>query len=125
MKALSVKQPWAWAIIHAGKDIDNRPRRTHHTGTIAIHGSLQPFIGWEKFYPKRAAKPPSNDGWERGAIIGFVDLVECVDDSRSKWFSGPFGYVLKNPRPLRKPIPCKGALGLWEIPPKILKLCRV
>ena len=26
-KALSVRQPWAWAIIHGGKDIENRVTR--------------------------------------------------------------------------------------------------
>lgn len=24
MKALSIRQPWAWAILHAGKDVENR-----------------------------------------------------------------------------------------------------
>ena len=28
MKALSIRQPWAWAILHAGKDIENRDWRT-------------------------------------------------------------------------------------------------
>jgi len=23
MKALSIKQPWVWAILHAGKDVEN------------------------------------------------------------------------------------------------------
>jgi hypothetical protein len=39
MKALSVRQPWAWAIIHAGKDIENWTWRTHYRGEVAIHAS--------------------------------------------------------------------------------------
>jgi hypothetical protein len=26
MRALTVRQPWAWAIVHGGKDIENRTR---------------------------------------------------------------------------------------------------
>jgi len=123
MKALSVKQPWAWAIIHGGKTIENRSRRTHFRGTIAIHASAQPRREWE--FPTRAASPPSEDEWVLGAIIGFADLVDCVEQHRSEWFGGPFGYVLAKPRPLQTPVPCKGALGFWNVPPNVLRRCRV
>ena len=123
MKALSVKQPWAWAIIHGGKTIENRPRRTHLRGKIAIHASAQPRREWE--FPARARKPPPQEKWVLGAIIGFVDVVDCVHNHRSKWFQGPFGYLLANPRPLRAPVPCKGALGFWKIPTHILRRCRI
>lgn len=46
MKALSVRQPWAWAILHAGKRIENRERKDgampavcHHEGPLLIHAS--------------------------------------------------------------------------------------
>jgi hypothetical protein len=91
---------------------------------IAIHASLAPFRGWERLYPARAPKVPLADQWVLGAIIGFVEVVDCVDEHRSKWFLGPFGYVLANARPLRKPVPCKGALGFWVVPPDVLRRCR-
>jgi hypothetical protein len=53
--------------------------------------------------------------------------VDIVTTSRSKWFDHPqeglvnYGWVLKNVTPLKKPIPCKGALGLWELPPHVLE----
>jgi len=50
----------------------------------------------------------------RGAIIGEVDIVECVTQSKSPWFVGDYGFVLKNPKPYDKPIPCKGKLGFFE-----------
>lgn len=123
MRALSVQQPWAWAIIHGGKIIENRPRRTHIRETIAIHASAQPRREWR--FPPRSLKPPPSDEWVLGAIIGFADLIGCVEEHRSKWFEGPFGYVLANPRPLRTPIPCKGALGFWKVPSQIARRCRI
>ncbi len=37
-KAFSTLQPWATAIAFAGKDVENRPLRTHYRGPVAIHG---------------------------------------------------------------------------------------
>lgn len=37
MKALTVQQPWAWAIVHGGKDIENRTQAWSYRGPLAIH----------------------------------------------------------------------------------------
>ena len=34
--------------------------------------------------------------FRKGAIIGEVDIVDCVTKSTSPWFEGPFGFVLRN-----------------------------
>jgi hypothetical protein len=122
MKALSLQQPWAWAIIHAGKDIENRTWIKHFRGTFAVHASGTLMRHAE--FPRGALRPEPED-LVTSAIIGFVDLVDVVTVHRSRWFAGPIGFVLANPRPLRAAVPCKGKLGFWEIPPDILRRCRV
>jgi hypothetical protein len=80
MRALTVRQPWAWAIIHAGKDIENRSWTNRHaTGTIAVHAGsgLDPLDRLP-----RGAKRPGVDDLVRGAIIGVVDVVEVVETHR-------------------------------------------
>jgi hypothetical protein len=72
-----------------------------------------------KFHPLAKLSEKEKKQMVRGAIIGVVDVGDCVDKHKSKWFGGPYGYVLKNPRPLSKPIPCKGMLGFWKVSPKI------
>jgi hypothetical protein len=104
MKALSVQQPFANKIIFDGKYIENRTRRTNFRGMVAIHASL-------KLHP--AAKK-GDQQLVRGAIVGVVDVVDCVDDHYSKHFFGPYGYVLTNPRSLVTPVPCKDALGIGK-----------
>jgi len=114
---LTVRQPWAWAIIHAGKDIENRSwTNKHATGTIAVHAGsgLDPL----NRLPRGTKKPTAND-LVHGAIIGVVDIVEVVEAHHSKWFSGPLGWVLRHPRPLPRPIPCGGRLGLWQLPSSV------
>lgn len=50
-----------------------------------------------------------------GGIIGEVDLVDVVTSSKSKWFHGPFGYVLENARLWPALVPYNGKLGLFDV----------
>jgi hypothetical protein len=124
MKALSIRQPWAWAILHAGKDIENRDWRTTFRGTIAVHAAkgmtLDEYAGFIDFFGQfSGADFPDPDQLARGCVVGLVDIVDCVSYYTSDWFQGDYGFVLANPRTLVKPIYCKGALGLWDVPAEI------
>ncbi len=37
-------------------------------------------------------------------------------DVDSEWFFGPFGWILQDVVALAKPVPCRGAQGLWQPP---------
>lgn len=39
MKALSIRQPWAWAILHAGKRVENRTWSSSFRGTFLLHAA--------------------------------------------------------------------------------------
>lgn len=119
--ALSVRQPWAWAIFH-GKDIENRTwqavnRGLKQRGRIAIHAAK----GLTRDEYEDAAEfmrglgvicPPAAD-LARGGIIGSVEVVDVVRHSDSPWFIGPRGLVLRDPRPCAF-VPAIGALGYFE-----------
>ncbi|MBF6567728.1 MAG: ASCH domain-containing protein [Candidatus Binataceae bacterium] len=114
-RALSIRQPWAYAILHLGKDVENRPWRTHYRGRILIQAAL-------KIERKEAAKLKLDlDELPTGAIVGSVEIVDCVRNSKSKWaIRGQWHWKLENPRYLAKPIPFKGALGFIRVPPRLL-----
>jgi hypothetical protein len=126
MKALSIRQPWAWAILHAGKDVENRNWPTRFRGTIAVHAAK----GMTRDEYENARDfmigdvglndmPLFGQCW-RGVIVGLVDIVDCVTRSDSPWFEGKYGFVLANPRPLKTPISCKGALNFWDVPASVV-----
>ena len=116
LKAITVVQPWAWAIAHVGKNIENRPWYTYQRGTIAIHAGQ---IWRREDRMPRGVRQPKDDEIVTGAIIAIADLVDCVESVRSKWFhEGEYGWVLDNIRPLKPPIPCTGALSFWKVPPR-------
>lgn len=115
LQALSVQQPWAWAIAHAGKNIENRTKPTYMRGTIAIHAS-QEWLKNEKHPFRNMPVGCKAEIWF-GAIVAIADLVDCVEAGPLRWFTGPYGWVLDNIHPLKMPVPCKGMLGLWRVPP--------
>ena len=50
-----------------------------------------------------------------GAIVGSVNLIDCVSANSSRWFFGPWGFVLRNPKKFKIPVPWKGELKLFEV----------
>lgn len=123
--ALSVRQPWAHAIIHAGKDIENRGWRrdspaTAFRGRVAIHAAKG--MTREEYYDARdfmaglGVTCPSAAELDRGGIIGCVDVVDMVRSHPSPWFVGPVGLVLRNPQACRF-APAVGALGFFHWKP--------
>lgn len=124
--AISVRQPWTWAILHAGKDIENRDWSTKMRGRVCLHASkgmtrdeyedcLDTMHGVSRSHPFTPGLAlPEFDGLLRGGIVGTVEIVDCVTDSDSPWFSGRYGFVLRNAEPLMDFIPVKGALGFFK-----------
>jgi hypothetical protein len=128
MKALSVRPPWAWAILNAGKDVENRTWKTSIRGAIAVHSSQtmsRPYYEWALEEIKKVvpgAKVPPYAEMVRGSIVGLVDIIACKEHTKSRWqVSGHYGFVLANPRALRDPIPCSGRLNFWEVPDSIAR----
>lgn len=120
--ALSVRQPWAWAIIFAGKDIENRSwQAVNHglrqRGRIAIHASKgmtrEEYEDGKDTIEHLGGLCPAPADLLRGGIIGSVEVIDVVDEHKSPWFCGPRGLVLHNPEACEF-IPALGALGYFE-----------
>lgn len=122
--ALSVRQPWAWAIIHADKDIENRSwQAVNHglrqRGRIAVHAAKgmtrDEYEEARDFIDGLGYHTPDAHALHRGGIIGSVEVVDVVSKSESPWFFGPRGLVLRNAIPCSF-VPAQGALGYfrWE-----------
>lgn len=128
--ALSIRQPWAWLILNAGKDIENRDWHTNFRGRVLIHASKSctkaeyadavDFLEVRKLDHLGIAFP-SIDQLQRGGIVGSVEIVDCVEASESPWYMGNFGFVLRNPKPLPF-IPWKGRLGFFNVPESALSV---
>jgi hypothetical protein len=118
VKALSIRQPWAWMILHGGKDIENREWPTRVRGRVLIHASkgITPdeYRDAVWYADQRGVAVPHEVNMQRGGIVGSVEIVDCVMRSDSPWFMGKYGFVLRNPVLLPFQ-PCRGALGFFDV----------
>lgn len=139
MKALSIRQPWAWLITRPDitdpmarklaassgmiKDIENRDWSTKFRGRFLIHasaGMTRAEYDQTKLFVQTCVHAclelPRFNELQRGGIVGEAELVDVVDDSCSWWFFGAYGFVLRDAKPL--PFrPCRGMLKFFELNP--------
>lgn len=118
MKALSILQPYAWLIVNGIKDIENRTWRTGYRGPVLIHaGKNYPKWEYEQDAEQYENYPLRED--MTGGIVGIATITDCVSRSESKWFNGPYGFVMKDARPFPM-VPMRGQLSFFDVPPEIL-----
>ncbi|GHT87207.1 hypothetical protein FACS1894137_14050 [Spirochaetia bacterium] len=122
MKSLTVQNPWAYAIFHCGKLIENRSRKTNYRGRILIHVSKQEQMNpMTSEYQREFMRHIMGKNPLAGNIIGSVEIIDCIksedDGSLQSTLWGNFycwHWILKGPIRFDKPIPARGMLGLWE-----------
>lgn len=141
MRAMSVLQPWAWAICHGGKPLENRTEKSNVLRQarksigelVAIHTGVRPptLIEWQHVRDMARHHPgapplPTSALLPTGAIVGVARIVGVVDDRQGaiaavgagvRWWAGPHAIVLAEAQPLHRHIPAKGFLYLWELKP--------
>ncbi|WP_099020898.1 ASCH domain-containing protein [Mycolicibacterium palauense] len=104
VRAITVQQPWAWAIVSAGKNVENRTQAWAHRGRLLIHaggrwserGGQSELVRtqWARQHPGNnviqhgalpewlfaAAAAEKVAGVAAGAFVGVVDLVDVHPD---------------------------------------------
>lgn len=123
MNTISVRQPWAWALIHGGKDVENRGRVPPGSHLLVgrrvfIHAAngmtRAEYEDARAFMASIGVECPRPDQLVRGGIIGTVRLAGVVQAwEESDWFFGPFGLVCEDAGPMI-PIPGPGQLGWFN-----------
>ena len=131
IRGLSIRQPWASLIAEGNKRIETRSWSTTHRGLVAIHAS--------KAFPKDALRfaqeeralgriPPRIP---RGAIVAVARIGNVIGTDEAAWqisglerhlgdySDGRYAWYLEDVRALEEPIPCRGALSLWKLPPEV------
>ena len=122
MKCLSVSQPFAELIILGKKTIELRKWNTNYRGELLIHAPL-------KIRKEDAKRLKIDKKFVTGAIVGKVEIYDVKKYESQKqvksdqkfhfasknFHDRTFGFLLKNAKAFRVPIPYKGQLGLFEV----------
>jgi hypothetical protein len=142
VQAISVRQPWAWAIARGHKTLSNQSVSTVYRGPLLIHASMRVDL--------RAGDSPlmHTAGWDPvdplatlGAVIAYGELDDVCstsvrttargaaqggdqsgDQSDGRCSCGAWAepgahhWRLSNVHPLPRPVVALGRLGLWQPP---------
>lgn len=124
MKALSINQPWAWAIVNGYKGVENRDWDTKFRGWFLIHAGKRFDDGGYDFIKDKFPDIPLPDRYDfesmTGGIVGKARLINTVHISEKRlvidrdqpWFFGEYGFMLDSAEPVPLKV-CKGALGFF------------
>ena len=120
MKALSIKQPWAWAIAYGHKTIETRTWPTEYRGPLLIVSSLKPDKKLLDWFLDRVDYVRAID-MEYGKAICTANLVDCrpmtkadQDPALCDIYPGAFSWVMEDVERI-EPFAVKGQLGLYEV----------
>lgn len=112
---LTVRQPWAYAIIHAGKDIENRSRTTHYRGRLLIHAGKAWAPQGAQWLNRMGIPIP--DDLPTGCIIGSVTVTGSTQNSSSPWaMPDSHHWQFTDPTAARELIYCRGSLAMFSAP---------
>lgn len=136
LRALTIQQPWAWAIAAGEKTVENRRWQTHYRGPIVIHAGVG--VGTRRHHDETVSRVAELSGYTvetvrrlselRGHIIAVARLDDVCGESLYRGRMSPLlcdcglwamsqdrHFKLTNVRRLTTPIPAKGALNLWRV----------
>lgn len=131
MKAFTIYQPYAYAIVAGLKQFETRSRRTNIRGRVAVHAGKASLnyvtknFSHDEFKELLDAIGGKTD-LPLGAVIGTVEIVGCVpvedivdsltiqEKTLGDYSPGRWAWVLKKPIMFDTPIPALGKQGWWN-----------
>lgn len=134
MLALSLTQPFATLVAIGAKRIETRGWKTSYRGELAIHAS-KGYPKWARELARDAtfARALTAGGYDfphelpLGVVVATCELTVCVPTDQmflpkeeapfGDFSSGRYAWFLADVRPLKEPVPARGALGLWKWEP--------
>jgi ASCH domain len=117
MKAISVRQPWAWLIVNGHKMIETRSWMTDYRGPLIIHAAGKIDRSFSRRELEKHFRCVIPDDLPTGAVVGIADLIDCVKlpKKRNRFLMFTFGFKLANARKLERPIRCYGRSFLFDL----------
>ncbi len=149
MRALTILQPYAELIARGAKWIENRTWASHYRGPLAIHAGQSPRLLRVENGRDEYGLDPQQLAF--GAIVAVAELLACLslaelqrqaraepllpgrrrtigDTLKHLHCEGPVLWILADVQRLATPVPCRGAQGLFTLPPavqcEVRRLCN-
>lgn len=119
--ALTIRQPWAWAIMAGLKRYENRTWKTRKLGPMIVHAAAgrAGVAGDVLWLREHGIDCPDANALDYGCIVGLVRVAGCLDvgEVESDLFrEGPVCWVLEGPQKLSRPVMYRGQQGVFRVP---------
>jgi hypothetical protein len=138
IRGLTLTQPWATLVDLGQKRYETRSWDTGYRGLVAIHAAkkfphnAQRLSQTEPFLAAMG-RPPEE--FPLGVILCIARIAWTKPTSSLHFVAPPerdfgdfgsdrYAWALEHVVSLRQPIPCRGMLGLWALPPEALAACK-
>ena len=132
-----MRQPWAWAIVHGGKSVENRPRVWSYVGVTGVHAAKEWDLTaqddvalWDAMEQAGLDSTRVWHGLEgrlfpTSAVVGVVDMIGghrsdegcCPGNPWARRPAPGVGYLghhaLRHPRPIDPVTQVRGNVTLW------------
>ena len=127
MKALTIIEPWLSCILYHGKDVENRSWRLpvdFLNKPIALHTSKKNIPIRDMVAASTSLKPFGirvDPYLPPGCIVATAYFTKCeLGEPKPPWrLPNLYHWHLKVTGIRETPIPARGALGFWEVPPEL------
>lgn len=137
MRALTVRQPYADAIAHGAKPVENRTKplpRKYEGVPVLLHAAKDQHVTGINAVDLAQFTGARITGWTdtRSAILAAITFMGCHQAADDRWCCRPWGQVTTRVQPevwhweigqvtrLDEPVPASGALGFWTVPDDVL-----
>lgn len=131
LRGLTLTQPWASLVALGHKQVETRSWSTKYRGLVAIHAAKgMPRAAQEFASTERAlGRLPSSIPVAAIVAVARIDTVVLTEEAvwevsgleryLGNYEFGRYAWMLRDVRALPDPIPCRGALSLWTVPPDV------
>lgn len=116
--AITLQQPWAYAVFHLGKDVENRSWTIKPGSRILIHAGKTVDQEGVRFITEVLGLDLPSRAYKGGVILGSVQVTDVTRGRhRSPWANrGMYHWELSAPRKASPQIICRGFPALWRPP---------
>lgn len=121
--ALSIRQPWAFLIVHGYKPVENRRWMSQFRGPFLIHAGLRldrEGLDWLEAEGMIPATMPEPSELPKGGIVGGAVLWSVSAPYRgvtSPWRNPQqYAFNLRDPYALGEIVRCRGRLRFFNAP---------
>ena len=136
MKGLSLCEPWASFMALSFKKIETRSWSTRYVGVVALQASRSKECIKPEYVADLCARAglgavfAPDYAWPLGKVVAVGELIACLkteevpalapqERALGNYEPGRYAFGFRDVWRLPEPIPCRGALSLWEVPPEV------